>query len=157
MEPDRSLREHLVKLLEARSAHLNFDDVLSDFPEDFRGVRPPGAPYSPWQLLEHMRLAQVDILDFSRNPGHVSPEWPEGYWPSVEYPPDPEAWERSVRSFSEDLRAMQQLVTDMHHDLFEPIPHGTGQTLLREALVVADHNAYHLGQLSLLKQLAAGD
>jgi uncharacterized damage-inducible protein DinB len=115
--------------------------------------KPSGAPYSAWQLLEHMRIAQRDILEFSRNPKHVSPEWPEGYWPTKEAPPTKAAWSNSVRAFRSDLRAMQKLVANPASDLFARIPHGDGQTLLREALLVADHNSYHLGQLVMLRRL----
>lgn len=147
------LRDHLLKLLDAASAHVNFEHALRDFPEPLRGFKPGGAPYTPWQLLEHMRIAQSDILEFSRDPKHVSPAWPEGYWPKTEVPPGAAAWELSVRAFRADLAAMKKLVADPQTDLFARIPHGTGQTVLREALLVADHNAYHIGQFVLLRRL----
>lgn len=153
MEQVNLLREHLVKLLTARSAHANFDAVMADFPEHLRGKKPAGAPHTPWQILEHMRIAQGDILEFSRNSDYVSPKWPEGYWPETEAPPDPSLWDASVNSFRDDLWAMQELVADPGTDLFAVIPHGTGQTLLREALVLADHNSHHLGQMVLLRKL----
>jgi hypothetical protein len=149
----RALREHLVKLLRGKGAHLDFDDSVKGCHAEARGVKPPGAEHSVWQVAEHMRIAQWDILEFSRNPGHVSPEWPAGYWPQSAEPPDDEAWEHSLRTFRADLKAMERLVTDPKRDLFQPFPWGQGQTLLREALLVADHNAYHLGELVLLRRL----
>ena len=134
-------------------AHLSFEEAAADFPAALRGVKPPGAPHSGWELLEHMRLAQEDILDFSRNPGYVDKVFPDDYWPASETPPTPEAWEEAVRQFSTDLDAMRSLVADPAQDLFAPFPHGPGQTLLREELLVADHNSYHLGQLVFLRKL----
>jgi hypothetical protein len=110
-------------------------------------------PYSPWQLVEHLRIAQWDILEFSRNPSHVSPKWPEGYWPAEETPPEDGSWERSLAGFRADLEAFRRLVEDPAIDLFAPIPGGTGQTVLREAMLIADHNAYHVGQLVLIRRL----
>jgi len=147
------LRKQLVELLEGRGAHTDFDSAVARFPVKRAGEKPAGAPHTAWQLLEHIRIAQWDILEFSRNPKHVSPKWPEGYWPSTEAPPGKAAWSASVRSIRADLKAMQKLVLDPDRDLFAPIPHGEGQTLLREALLVADHNAYHIGQLVLLRRL----
>ena len=124
-----------------------------DFPSRLRGVKPPGAPHTAWQLLEHMRMAQWDILEFSRNAKHKSPPWPEGYWPKTEAPPKAASWNNSLRSFRADLKAMAKLVADKKTDLFAKIPHGTGQTILREAMLIADHNSYHLGQMVLLRRL----
>ena len=132
---------------------MDFETVLADLPQDFQGKKPEGAPHTPWQLLEHMRIAQWDILEFSRDPKHVSPKFPEGYWPNSEAPPDEGAWQKSMTSFADDLQAMADLVADPSTDLYARIPHGSGQTILREALLVADHNAYHLGQLVLLRRL----
>ena len=146
------LREHLVELLKGGSAHLTFDQAIADLPAKLRGAKPNGVPHSPWQLLEHLRIAQWDILEFSRNPKHKSPPWPEGYWPSSDGPPGDAAWERSVAAVRADLKAMQDLVADPASDLFTPFPHGDGQTLLREALLVADHNAYHVGQLVVVRR-----
>lgn len=148
-----ALRRHLISLLDSHDAHADFGSVLAGFPRKLRGVKPPGAAHTPWQLLEHMRIAQWDILEFSRNPRHVSPEFPEGYWPATEAPPDAIAWNQSVKSFRADLKAIRKLVADPRSDLFTPFAHGNSQTLLREALLVADHNAYHLGQLVLLRRL----
>jgi len=148
-----ALRQHLLELLRGRNAHADFDTTVADLPSRLRGVKPPGAPYTAWQLLEHMRIAQWDILEFSRDAKHKSPSWPEGYWPKTEAPPSAASWNNSLRSFRADLKAMAKLVADKKTDLFAKIPHGTGQTILREALLVADHNSYHLGQLVLLRRL----
>ena len=148
-----ALRKQLVETLTGRGAHADFDSAVAGFPVKRAGENPAGAPHTAWQLLEHLRIAQWDILEFSRNPKHVSPEWPEGYWPPTDAPPEKTAWSQSVKAFRADLRAMQKLVADPAQDLFTPFRHGEGQTLLREALLVADHNAYHLGQLVMLRQL----
>jgi DinB superfamily len=150
---DPALRTHLDNLLRMEGAHLSFDAAVSDFPVALAGIKPSGAPHSAWELLEHMRIAQEDILDFSRNPGYVDKVFPDDYWPAAAAPPSDEAWHESVRQFNADLAAMRELVSDPAQDLFARIPHGSGQTLLREALVVADHNAYHLGQLVFLRKL----
>jgi DinB superfamily len=144
---DSALRHHLLDLLAGHHAHLDFDAAVEDLPPELRGVRPPGLAHSPWELLEHLRLAQWDILEFSRDREHVSPPWPAGYWPEAPAPPGEEAWETSVEAFRADLAAMCERVENPASDLFTPFPWGDGQTLLREALLVADHNAYHLGQL----------
>jgi DinB superfamily len=147
------LREHLLYLLKGGGAHLDFDKAIAGLPAELRGAKPPGVPHTPWRLLEHLRIAQWDILEFTRNPRHVSPPWPEGYWLAGDAPPDDGAWDRSVAAFRADLRALQDLVADPATDLFTPLPHGEGQTALREALLVADHNAYHLGQLVVVRRL----
>jgi hypothetical protein len=153
MKQSDALREHVLDLLRGRNAHVDFDKAVADLPSNLRGIKPKGAPHTAWQLLEHMRIAQWDILEFSRDPKHVSPAWPEGYWPKTEAPPSPAAWNNSLRKFRADWKAMAKLVADGKKNLFARIPHGSGQTLLREALLVADHNAYHLGQLVLLRRL----
>ena len=147
-----SLRKHLAEMLRMKGAHLNLDEALSGFPPENRGAKPPGAPHTAWQLLEHMRIAQEDILDFSRNPKYREKKWPDDYWPATEAPPSEAAWDKSVKQFQKDLADMQELVADTKHDLLTRIPHGSGQTLLREALVVADHNSYHLGQIVFLRK-----
>ena len=152
-QSERTMREHVVKLLTGGDAHVNFDAAIENLPAELRGKRPPGAEHSPWELLEHLRIAQFDILEFSRNPGHKSPKWPEGYWPATPAPPDKDAWEKSMRAFHHDLKAMCDLVEDEKTDLFAKIPHGDGQTILREALLTADHNSYHLGELVLVRRL----
>lgn len=152
MDSDRDLRQHLVDLLFNRQAHLNFEDILTGIPFELQGARAENTPYTPWELLEHLRIAQWDILEFSRNPDHVSPEFPRGYWPESPVPPDETSWEKSVSDFESDLNQMKALIEDSKTDLYRRIPHGSGQTILREALLIADHNAYHLGQLMLLRR-----
>jgi DinB family protein len=150
------LRQHLVNLLTKAEAHVDLESELQGFPRELRGRKPPGAPHTPWQLLEHIRIAQWDILEFSRDARHKSPKWPEGYWPNTEAPPDDKAWDKSVKQVLADLKSMAELAGDPKSDLFLNIPHGDGQTLLREALLVADHNAYHLGQLVMLRRILEG-
>lgn len=150
---DSALREHVLYLLRGGGAHLSFDKAIDGILPELRGGKVPSVPHTPWRLLEHLRIAQWDILEFSRNPKHVSPEWPAGYWPEGDAPPDDAAWDRAVDAFRADLRAMEELVADPKTDLFARIPHGDGQTILREALLVADHNAYHLGQLVVVRRL----
>jgi hypothetical protein len=151
-DKDKALREHLLYLLRGGGAHIQFDAALKDFPAGLINRKADGVPYTPWHLLEHMRIAQWDILEFSRSAAHVSPEWPEGYWPDKSREAGADDWRRSVEAFRADLRAMQGLVEDPATDLYAPIPHGEGQTILREALLVADHNAYHLGALVTLRR-----
>ncbi|HEX3559499.1 MAG TPA: DinB family protein [Pyrinomonadaceae bacterium] len=151
-DKDRALREHLLYLLRSGGAHISFEDALKDFPDGLFNGKAEGMPYTPWQLLEHMRIAQRDILEFSRSASHVSPEWPEGYWPDRSVEASVDDWRRSVESVRADLRAFVELVEDPATDLFARIPHGEGQTILREALLVADHNAYHLGALVTLRR-----
>lgn|SRR5260370_5347889 len=155
MDQNKLLREHLLYLLHGGGAHLHFDAAVAHLPIELRGAKPHGVPHSPWRLLEHMRIAQWDILEFCRNPHHVSPSFPDGYWPRGDVPPDDSAWERSAVAFRADLQAMCDLVAAEATDLFAPIPHGEGQTILREALLVADHNAYHLGQLAVVRRALA--
>ncbi len=149
---DRSVREHVIYILQGGGAHLDFDKAIRGLPFDLRGAKVAGVPHSPWRLLEHLRICQWDILEFSRNPDHVSPDFPDGYWPDTDEPPDDLAWNKSIQAFRDDLQAMIDLVSDSNTNLFAKIPHGDGQTILREALLVADHNAYHLGQLVLLRK-----
>jgi hypothetical protein len=150
---DQSLRQHLLDLLHGGNAHATFDDAVKDFPPALRGKKPDVLPHSPWMLLEHLRIAQHDILEFSRNADHVSPPWPAGYWPTSEAPPSPEAWNKSIRQFREELKAMEELVANRKINLFAKIPWGDSQTILREALLLADHNAYHLGQFIDLRRV----
>lgn len=144
---DKQLREHVIYLLNGGGAHVRFDDVVKDMPEELRGVKPKEFPHSAWMLLDHLRRAQWDILEFSRNSKHKSPEWPKGYWSKTETPPTSEAWNKSIREFRRDMKGTQDLVANPKTDLFARIPWGDGQTILRQALLIADHNAYHLGQL----------
>jgi DinB family protein len=147
------LREQLVALLKGGNAHVTFEDAVRNFPARLRGVKPPEADHSAWELLEHIRLAQWDILEFCRNPKHVSPAWPEGYWPESAGPANDAAWKKSVSAVQTGSRAMQKLVENPATDLYAKIPGGTGQNILREALLAADHNAYHVGQIVLLRRL----
>lgn len=150
---DTDLRKHLVNLLNGGNAHATFDQAVDGLTPELRGKTPRGAEHLPWQLLEHLRIAQWDILEFSRDANHQSPPFPEGYWPAKAAPPDAQAWDKSVRTFRRDLKAMCELVAAETTDLFARIPHGEGQTVLREALLAADHNAYHLGQLVMVRRL----
>ena len=148
---DADMREHLLELLQGESAHISLESVLNDFPLEHINTRPTGPPHTAWQLLEHIRIAQWDILDFCRNANYQEMKWPDDYWPTGEG--TVEAWQGSVKQLFDDVQAMRDLVSDKNTDLFAKIPHGNGQTILREALLVADHNAYHLGQLVMLKKM----
>ena len=152
MDSNESLRAELDRLLSGHGAHADFDAAVADLPAKLRGSKPEGAAHTPWELIEHLRIAQSDMLAFSRDPKHVSPEWPAGYWPKTAEPGSDAAWANSLKAFRHDLKAMRELVTDPKSDLFAPFPHGEGQTLLREALQLADHNAYHVGELILLRR-----
>jgi hypothetical protein len=150
---DKSLRDHLTRLLDWRDAHADFGAAVDRIPSALRGRAPEGLPYSAWQLVEHLRLTQWDILDFCRNPDYAERRWPDDYWPAPAAPPDDQAWDRSVAGFRRDLGSLRALAADTAVDLFAEIPHGDGQTYLRELLLVADHNAYHLGQLIAVRRL----
>src|SRR5215813_2087869 len=150
---DQSLRDQLISLLNGGNAHLSFDDFVKDFPVEKCGQRIEGLPYTAWQVLEHMRIAQWDILEFSRDANHVSPKWPKGYWPNVDEVGSADLWNETVRKFRDDLKQMAELVSDPATYLFATIPHGTGQTILRESLVLADHNSNHLGALILMSRI----
>ena len=150
---DKPLRDQLVELLTGGNAHVDWKTAFARIPPKLRGVRPPGAGHSIWELLEHMRIAQWDTLEFSRDPKHVSPDWPAGYWPKTQAPENAKAWDESVKSFARDLAAMKKLIANPRTNLFARIPHGTGQSILREALLVADHNAYHLGQVLTVRRM----
>lgn len=152
-DPHASLRKHLLELLAGGSAHATFDNVIDRLSPKRRGARPANYPHSPWMLLEHLRIAQEDILDFSINPKYKARKWPDDYWPQSPEPPNTAAWDKSVRGFRRDLKAMQALVANPKTDLFAKIPWGEGQTILREAMLVADHNSYHLAQLLDVRRL----
>jgi hypothetical protein len=153
---DTVLREHILYLLHGGGAHIDPNSALKNFPPELINVRIGKLPYTPWQVLEHMRIAQWDILEFSRNADHVSPEFPDGYWPAEGAQTDQAGWNKSVATFLSDLKQMEELVSHRETELFRPLPHGSGQTVMREALLVADHNAYHLGALMTMKK-AAGE
>ena len=152
-QSDESIRKHVLYLLRGGGAHLSFDDFVKSFPPDLCNRRIEGLPYTPWQVLEHMRLAQWDILEFSRDESHVSPEFPKGYWPKPDELGNPTLWQRTIEEFRKDLQQMEALVEDPSTDLHAKIPHGDGQTILREALLIADHNAYHLGVLAVMARI----
>lgn len=153
MTADQSIRHQVARLLEGGMAHLKLQDEIQTFPFERAAAKPIGAPYTAWQLLEHIRIAQHDILEFSRSATHVSPSWPGGYWPETEAPPNRAAWDLSVAQTLAGLDAMKKLLNDPAVDIHATIPWGDGQTVLREALLVADHNAYHLGQLVMLRRM----
>jgi len=153
MATDSALRKQLLELLDGGNAHAKFEQAVEGFPLKKVGVRPDGSPHSAWELLEHLRIAQHDILEFSRSADYQSPKWPEGYWPQSPAPEREEQWNESVRAFKANLKAFEALLKDEAHDLNRPFPWGDGQTLLREALLIADHNSYHLGQLVLIRRL----
>lgn len=147
-----ALRTHLQKLLDWRDAHVDFDTAFQEIPPDLRGAEPPEVPYSLWRLLEHIRLAQHDILEFCRNPAYEEPVWPDDYWPAATGPPSTEAWDASITAFRRDREELKRLAADASIDLFASTPHGTGQTYLRELLLVADHTAYHVGQAVVIRR-----
>jgi len=151
MDQQKALREHVLELLEGKSAHVGLESSLKKFPIKEINTQPGNSPHTAWQLLEHIRIAQWDILEFSRNSKHVSPDWPDGYWPKDEGTET--GWQKSVKQVLNDLQALRDLVSDEANDLYKIFPWGDGQTLLREALLVADHNAYHLGQIVLLRKM----
>lgn len=150
---EKALRDYLSKALGWHDAHADWKKALDRLAPALQATRPPGSPHSPWELLEHARIAQWDIVEFCRNPKHVSPAWPQGYWPKTPAPPDDTSWARSTKAFEADTRFLQRLVANPKTDLLAPIPHGSGQTILREILLVLDHNSYHLGQLILVRKL----
>jgi DinB superfamily len=152
-----ALRQRLISAIEGKESHVDFDSAVSDFPIEFAGAKPSGAPHSAWELLEHLRIAQRDILEFSRDPADYKElEWPDEYWPTSSSPPDEAAWNSSVETFKADRSELESMVSDARRDLFKPFAHGNGQTLVREALVLANHNSYHLGQLMFLKKILLG-
>ena len=153
METEDSVRKHVLYLLRGGGAHMSFEDFAGSFPADLCNRKIDGLPYTAWQVLEHMRLAQSDILEFSRDADHVSPEFPKGYWPEPEEPGTVASWQKTIDEFQSDLKQMEALVEDPSTDLYAKIPHGDGQTILREALLIADHNAYHLGALAVMARL----
>lgn len=152
-QSDQALRDHVLYVLRGEGAHITFEDFAADFPAELCGERVEGLPYTAWQVLEHMRIAQWDILEFSRDSKHVSPKWPDGYWPPQDQVGTAAQWQETANKFRNDLKQMEELVSNPSSDLFAGIPHGTGQTILREALLVADHNSYHLGALVVMGRI----
>jgi DinB superfamily len=149
---DAALRQQLANALEWHDAHVDFERAVDSVPPDARGRKPQGLPYSLWQLLEHLRLAQLDVLEFCRNPKYVEGKWPDDYWPKTDAPPDAAAWDRSIAAFRRDRDALKALAADRHIDLLATIPHGSGQTYLRELVLMIDHNAYHIGELVAVRR-----
>ncbi len=153
MNNDRALRKDLLHLLEGRGAHVEFARAVAGLGATLRGRKPRGMPYSPWQQVEHLRICQWDILEYIRNSRYAAPKWPEEYWPEAE-PPTRDAWDKSIKAFRSDLRAIGRLVADPKTDLLARVPHDAkGPTILHEILLIADHNAYHLGQLIVLRRM----
>ncbi len=150
---DATLRDQLLALLKGGNAHLTFDDAIADFPPAAMNQQPPNVPYTPWHILEHLRITQWDILEFVRNPRHVSPEWPKGYWPAPDATTDVAGWQATIDAFRADLAAVQEIVRDPSIDLSAELPHAPGYTYIREVLLVADHNAYHIGEFAILRQV----
>ncbi len=153
MDSDTLVREQLRELLEGGNAHMTFDEAVANFPREYTNSKAPNVPYTPWHLLEHIRLAQWDIIEFIRNPHYVSPPWPEGFWPAEDAQADDVAWEKTIASYRAGLQSLLEMVADPTVNLYAPIPHGDGQSILREILVVSDHNAYHIGEFATLRQV----
>ena len=153
MDSGEIIRKQLLDLLNGGNAHMGFNQAVEDFPMEFINTQPPGSDYTPWRLLEHVRIAQWDILEFIHNPEYISPPWPEGYWPPKDERAGPDRWQATIEAFRQDLQAMTALVEDPRSDLFASLPHAPGYTLLREVLVLADHNAYHMGEFAMLREI----
>ncbi|MGW8225983.1 MAG: DinB family protein [Anaerolineales bacterium] len=153
MSSDQVVREQLLALLIGGNAHMTFEQAVRDFPEEHYNTRPPNVSYTPWHILEHLRIAQWDILEFIRNPDYVSPEWPIGYWPEPTRMTDKEGWGNTINAFLSDLGALRDIVKDPDTDLYAQLPHAPGYTIFREILVVADHNSYHIGEFGILRQV----
>lgn len=153
MPDDQVLRQQILQLLHGRNAHYTFEDAVANFPVAAINQHPPNVPYSPWHLVEHLRIAQWDILEFMREPGHVSPEWPKGYWPDPQATTNAAGWQQSLDRFRADLAAVEAMVQDDSLDITAELPHAPGYTYLREFLLVADHNAYHVGEFAVLRQV----
>lgn len=153
MKGDKVVRSELLALLQGGNAHMSLDEVLIDFPEQFINQKPPNTPYSFWHFVEHLRITQWDILEFVRNPHHVSPDYPVGYRPAPEQKTDQVGWQKSCDGFRTDLEALQEMVQDETLDLLAPIPHATGYNIFREIVLAADHNAYHIGEIAIMRQI----
>lgn len=152
-ERDDVMRQQLLALLRGGNAHMPFDAAVADFPTEYINTPAPNVSYTPWHLLEHLRIAQWDILEFIRNPDHASPDWPEGYWPARDATTDAAGWQATIDAFHADLAALEDIVTDPETDVLAPISHAPDYTVFREILVVADHNAYHVGEFAILRQV----
>ena len=153
MHTDQIMREQLLAVLRGGHAHMEFDQAVAGFPANYMNRKPPNVPYTPWHLLEHLRLTQWDILEFIRNPDHISPDWPAGYWPPAEAQADEAQWQRTITAFRTDLAALEALAANPETDLFAPLPQGLPYTIFREIMVVANHNSYHIGEFAILRQV----
>jgi len=153
MHSDQIVREQLLALLIGGNAHMTFEQAVADFPAEHFNTKPINVTYTPWHILEHLRIAQWDILEFIRNPDHVSPQWPVGYWPHPDKSTDQEGWDKTISSFLSNLGSLRNIIKDPDIDLYAPIPHAADYTIFREILVVADHNAYHIGEFAILRQV----
>ena len=153
MATETAMRQQLARVLDWEDAHAGFDAAVDGLPASLRGKVPPGLPYSAWQLVEHIRRTQADILEFCRSPKYTEKQWPADYWPASPEPPSAKAWDESLAAYWRDREAMATLARDEGVDLLAKVPNGTGQTLLREVLLVADHTAYHVGELIVLRRL----
>jgi len=153
MPSDQVVREQLLALLNGGNAHMSFEQAVENFPAEHFNTKPANVTYTPWHILEHIRIAQWDILEFIRNPDHVSPQWPAGYWPHPVETADQEQWNRTISSFLSNLQMLRDIVADSAIDLYAPIPHAADYIIFREILVVADHNAYHIGEFAILRQV----
>jgi hypothetical protein len=153
MTSDQVVREQLLALLNGGNAHMNFEQAVTDFPAEHFNTRPDNVAYTPWHILEHLRIAQWDILEFIRNPDHISPDWPKGYWPDPAEESDQNQWKETISAFLSNLGSLRSLVKDSGVDLYAPIPHAPNYTIFREILVVSDHNAYHIGEFAILRQV----
>jgi hypothetical protein len=153
MSSDHVVREQLLALLNGGNAHMSFEQAVADFPAEHFNTRPPNITYTPWHILEHLRITQWDILDFIRNPDYVTPEWPKEYWPDPSAAADQEQWDQTISSFLSDAQSLHDIVSDPGTDLYSPIPHAPDYTIFREILVVSDHNAYHIGEFTILRQV----
>lgn len=156
MQPEQIMREQLLAVLRGGHAHMTFDQAIAGFPLDYINQKPPNVPYTPWHLLEHLRICQWDILEFIRNPAHVSPEWPSGLWPAPGAQADRAQWQHTIAAFQADLKALEALAADPQTELFAPLPQGLPYTIFREIMVVANHNSYHIGEFAILRQVMDG-
>jgi hypothetical protein len=153
MSSDQVVREQLLALLIGGNAHMTFEQAVAEFPTEHFNTKPINVTYTPWHILEHLRIAQWDILEFIRNPDHVSPQWPVGYWPHPDESTDQEGWDKTISSFLSNLGSLRNIIKDPDIDLYAPIPHAADYTIFREILVVSDHNAYHIGEFAILRQV----
>ena len=153
MTSEQIVRQQLLALLNGGNAHMSFEQAVADFPAEHFNTRPANVSYTPWHILEHLRIAQWDILDFIRNPDYVTPEWPKDYWPDAGEIAKQLQWDKTISSFLQDLQSLRDITADPETDLYAPLPHAPDYTIFREILVVSDHNAYHIGEFAILRQV----